>query len=83
MLPAGTCSLKGSVYLAGKTKPGKKLGSVTASVAAGTTGKLTIKLSSSGKKLLKSKRKLKAIAVMKLVVPAGSLDVSPKITLKL
>ncbi|MGH2958447.1 MAG: hypothetical protein ACRDKE_02500, partial [Solirubrobacterales bacterium] len=82
-LAAGTCTLKGSVYLAGKKGPGKKLGSVSGSAPAGKTTKLTIKLSSSGKRLLKSKGKLKSVAVMKLVVPAGSLEVSPKISLKL
>jgi hypothetical protein len=82
-LPSGTCALKGSIYLAGKKGPGKKLGSVTGSAAAGKTDKLSIKLSSSGKTLLKAKGKLKTIAVLKLVVPAGSLEVSPKITLKL
>lgn len=81
-LVSGACALKGSVYLAGKKGPGKKLGSISGKVSAGKTGKLTIELSSSGKSLLKSKGKLKSIAVMKLVVPAGSLEVLPRITLK-
>lgn len=81
-LVSGTCALKGSVYVAGKKGPGKKVGSISGKASAGKTGKLTLKLSSSGKTLIKSKGKIKAVAVLKLVVPAGSVEVSPKLTLK-